>query len=292
MHRLARHTILLMLLVVCHTGAAAQTQDLSPLLPAETGGNTAIRQAVISGDLARADSLAAGLPERELWRGILAIVHDDTTAAIRILRKSNAPKALGVAYYMVRQHVLFRGQMAEAIRVDPSDFGPYYYLGRHYDTDAADPEAAARWFRLALERNPGHSRSRAYLGGCLERLGQTEAAAAAFAATPQLAQSQLGLARLRLAGGDAAGALPFAEKAMRLDAKNAAAAKLAARLYAGLQRPRDAVRVLEKAAALAPADATVHYQLFRLYQSEGQPQKAAAARSEFQRLQAIYGIQP
>jgi len=281
-----------MLLVVCHTGAAAQTQDLSPLLPAETGGNTAIRQAVISGDLARADSLAAGLPERELWRGILAIVHDDTTAAIRILRKSNAPKALGVAYYMVRQHVLFRGQMAEAIRVDPSDFGPYYYLGRHYDTDAADPEAAARWFRLALERNPGHSRSRAYLGGCLERLGQTEAAAAAFAATPQLAQSQLGLARLRLAGGDAAGALPFAEKAMRLDAKNAAAAKLAARLYAGLQRPRDAVRVLEKAAALAPADATVHYQLFRLYQSEGQPQKAAAARSEFQRLQAIYGIQP
>lgn len=271
---------------------AGQSQDLTPLLPAPTEDNAAIRQAVLGGDLARAERMIARVSARDTWRGILAILRNDATAAIRILRPIDEPKALGVAYYLARQHLLFRDQMTQAIRRDATDFGPYYYLGRHYDADVGNAQEAVRWFHLALERNPGHARTRSYLGECLERLGRPEEAAAAFAATPQLAHSQLGLARLRLAAGDAAGALPHAEKAMRLDQRDVAAAKLAARIYKELERPRDAVRTLEAAAGLASADATVHYQLFRLYQSGGEPEKAAAARTEFQRLQAIYGIQP
>ena len=283
-----------MLLVVCHTCAVAQPQDVTPLLPAPTAANSAIRQAVIAGDVTRANQLASlePGPAGGIWRGILAILRNDAPGAIRILRQLDEPKALGVAYYLARQQLLFRDQMAEAIRRNPADFAPYYYLGRHYDADVNNPEEAARWFRLALERNPANDRARAFLGGCLERIGNTGEAAAEYAATPSMPQSQAGLARLRLAAGDAAAALPFAERAMRLDPKDAAAAKLAARIYTELKRPREALRALEIAAGLAPTDATVRYQLFRLYQAAGDPQKATAAREEFRRLQDIYGIQP
>jgi len=294
-NKLNRQARVLMLLVVWHSAAAGQSQDLTPLLPAVTGANQAIREAVTAGDVRRAGQLAAALEpaaERNLWRGILAILQNDAPGAVRLLRRSDEPKALGVAYYIARQHLLFRGQMEEAIRRNPADFGPYYYMGRHYDSDVNDPEAAARWFGLALERNPGYARARAYLGGCLERLGRTEEAAAAYNAAPSMLASQLGLARLRLAAGEPEAALAFAERAVRMDGKDATAAKLAARIYGELKRPRDAVRALEAAASLAPADAAVRYQLFRLYQAGGEPEKAAAARNEFRRLQEIYGIQP
>ncbi len=280
-----------MLLVVCHTLAVAQPQDLTPLLPP---ADSPIRQALLAGNLPRAAQLAAAAPSpaRDLWQGIFAILRNDAPAAIRTLRPLHEPKALGVAYYLLRQHLLFRDQMAEAIRRNPDDFGPYYYLGRHYDTDVNDPAEAVRWFRLALARNPASPRLHAFLGNCLERSGNPDEAAAHYAKSPGQFLSQLGLARLRLAANDPASALPHAEKALALEIANPQAAKLAARIYADLNRPADAIKTLEAAAPRAPADAAIHYQLFRLYQSAGDAKKAAAARSEFQRLQKIYGIQP
>jgi tetratricopeptide (TPR) repeat protein len=272
----------------------AQTFDLSPLLPAPTPATEAIREAVISGEVTGAAHLAESLdPETwELWRAILAIVGNDSTTAIRALRHAGQPKALGVAYYLVRQYLLFRDQMAEAIRRDPADFGPYYYLGRHYDSDLDDAEQAARWFREALNRNPNYARARSHLGSCLERLGRTEEAEAAYRASASLPPSQLGLARLMLAAGDSASALSFVEKALASDPRDSAALKLAARLYTKLNRPRDAARALESAAALAPRDASTQYQLYRAWQSLGNATKAAAAFREFERLRAVYGLQP
>ena len=292
--QLARTAIALILLVVCHTPLGAQRHDLDALLPAPATATTAVRQAALAGDLPRAASLAAALPaaDRPVWLGLLAILRHEAPAAVRLLRPANQPKLLGVAYYLAGQHLLFRDQMAEAIRRDPLDFGPYYYLGRHYDTDGNDTEAAAGWFRRALERNPGHARSRSYLGFCLERLGQPEAAAAAYTATPSLLNSQLGLARLRLAAGQPAEALPYASRAMAIDPADASAPKLAARIYMALGRREEAITALETAARLAPVDATIRYQLFRLYQANGATAKAAAARTEFERLLRIYGTQP
>src|SRR6266851_8231693 len=190
-------------------GCFAQTFDLTPLLPAPTPAAEAVRKAIMAGELAGAAHLAESLePEtRQLWRGILAIVRNDSTTAIRALRHAGQPKALGVAYYLARQHLLFRDQMKEAIRKDPSDFGPYYYLGRHYDSDLDDAEQAARWFREALNRNPNYARARSHLGNCLERLGRTEEAEVAYRESASLPLSQLGLARLMLAAGDSASAL-------------------------------------------------------------------------------------
>src|SRR5262249_39950660 len=219
-------------------------------------------------------------------------VRNDSTAAIRALRHAGEPKALGVAYYLARQHLLFRDQMAEAIRKDAADFGPYYYLGRHYDSDLDDAEEAARWFREALKRNPNYARARSYLGACLERLGRAAEAEAAYSESAGLPASQLGLARLALAAGDSAAAQSFVEKALAGDPGDSAALKVAARVYTTLNRPRDAARVLESAAALSPRDASTQYQLYRVWQSLGNATKAAAALNEFERLRSVYGLQP
>lgn len=280
-----------MLLVVCHTLTYAQPTDLSPLWPPADKATDAIRQAIQSGQALHADELLTVLnePSRNLWQGILAITQNDATGAIRSLRKGDYPKALGVAYYLAGQHILFREQMAEAIRRDPDDFGPYYYLGRHYDSDVDNAEEAVRWLRLALERNEAYATARSHLGNCLERLGRIAEAEAAYNASLGVALSQVGLARLGLAAGDARLAVTFIRKAMELDSRDVLALKLAARIYTTLDKPREAVGALESAAVLAPRDASIRYQLARMYQSAGDTAKSTAARREFERLRAIYG---
>ena len=229
---------------------------------------------------------------RNLWRGILAIVRNDPRSAIRALRHAGQPKVLGVAYYLERQYLLFRDQMTEAIRRDSADFGPYYYLGRHYDSDVDDTEQASRWYRESLQRNPGYARARSHLGNCFERLGRTEEAKAAYEASAAVPLSQVGLGRLMLAAGQPASALPFAEKALALDPRDPTALKLSARIYSELNCPADAARALERAAASAPRDASTQYQLYRAWQLLGNETKAAAALRQFERLRAVYGLQP
>jgi hypothetical protein len=50
--------------------------------------------------------------------------------------------------------------------------------------------------------------------------------------------------------------------------------------------------VLETAAALAPREASIWYQLAQVYQSAGDPLKSSAAMRHFERLRAIYGVSP
>ena len=148
-----KHARCITLLVVCHTAAFTQRVDLSPLWPVADASTVEIRQAIESGQIARATVILSTLdaPARNLWQGILLITQNDANRAIRVLRKGDYPKQLGVAYYLAGQHILFRTQMLEAIRRNPEDFGPYYYLGRHYDADVDNAEEAVRWLRLALQ---------------------------------------------------------------------------------------------------------------------------------------------
>jgi len=259
-----------------------------------TGATREIRLAVVAGDLAHAAEQLKSLQEadQDLWRGILAIIRNDTTTAIRVLPRSGAPKALGVAYYLAGQHLLFREQMAVAIRIAPDDFGAYYYMGRHYDSDVGDSEAAAKWFRLALERNGGYARARFYLGSCLERLGEEAEAEIEYLASLSVAQSLVGKARLRLRAEDARAASGFVQKAMEMDPRDVSAPKLAARIFSALDMPSDALRALETAARLAPRSTAIRYQLWRAYRAAQEPVKAAAALSEFERLRAVYGTNP
>src|SRR5690348_3103947 len=104
----ARHTCRIAFIVIWCAGCFAQTLDLAPLLPAPAPATDAIRKAVLTGRILEAMNLAESLdPEaRTLWRGILAIVRNDPTSAIRTLRHAGQPKALGVAYFLERQYLL------------------------------------------------------------------------------------------------------------------------------------------------------------------------------------------
>ena len=274
--------------------ASAQAPDLIPLLPPPTPATQAIRQALLAGDSDRVTASAKLIDPsaRPVWLGILAIMHNEPNKAIRILRPTGEAKALGVAYYAAGQYLLFRGQMAEAIRRNPNDFGPYYYLGRHYDTDLDNPEEAVRWLQKALERNPAYLQARSFLGSSLERLGRTAEAEKAYHSSETLPRSQIGLARLRLLAGDSASALDLTEKALLTNPGDLTGQKLAARIYAERDRPRDALRALELAANLAPREASIQYRIYRLCQSLGEPANAADALRQFERLRAIYGLQP
>ncbi|MBC8165142.1 MAG: hypothetical protein H7Y20_04615 [Bryobacteraceae bacterium] len=294
MYNAVNHNRCITLLVVCHTIALAQPADLSPLLPPASASTHAISQAIQSGQISHAAGLLLKLDPlaRNLWQGILAITQNDANGAVRTLRKVDYPKVLGVAYYLAGQHILFREQMGEAIRRDPTDFGPYYYLGRHYDSDVDNLPEAVRWLRLALERNEAHAPTHSHLGNCLERLGRTSEAESEYNASLNLAQSHVGLARLRLAAGDARSALTFIQKAIALDSSDVTALKVAARVHDKLNRPRDSIVALELAQVLAPRDASIRYQLAREYKSVGDAAKSAAALREFERLRAIYGSNP
>jgi tetratricopeptide (TPR) repeat protein len=272
----------------------AETPELMPLLPAPTPDTQAIRKALLVGDAKGATRLIASLDPRThlLWHGILSIVGNDAHAAIRAFRRADEPKLLGVAYYLAGQYLLFRDQMLEAIQRNPNDFAPYYYLGRYYNSDLDNAKEAVHWFNEAVTRNPSFQPARAHLGNCLERLGRTDEAEEEYLAAASMPQSQLGLARLRVAAGDASGALALIEKAQAGDRLNAAAPKLAARVYSALNRPQDSIHSLETAAMLDPRDPSTQYQLYRAYQSIGDPVKAASAFREFERLRAIYGLQP
>lgn len=261
----------------------------------------AIAAAIRANQLGRAASLAKALPseaERRLWRGTFAILNNDPVTAIRTLRRTSGnnsgsgeghhPKALGVAYYLARQYLLFRGQMDEAIQRDPADFGPYYFLGRHYDADADDCTEAVRWFRLALERNPGYARAHAHLGSCLERQGQAAEAEREYRAALALPIAQLGMARLKQAAGQTREALVWAAKAAAADPGDPAGHRLAARLHEQLGQAQQAIAALERAARAAPNEASTFYQLHRLYRAAGDESKAKAALVEYERLRAVY----
>ncbi|MEP6538753.1 MAG: tetratricopeptide repeat protein [Bryobacteraceae bacterium] len=277
-------------IVLWQAAACAQVPDLVPLLPAPSPQTEAIRHHLFAGDLDKAAADARSLDP--VWQGILAITRHEPDKAIRILRHTKEAKALGVAYYLAGQYVLFRAQMEEAIRSSPDDFSAYYYLGRYYDSELDKPEEAARWLQKALDRNPGYPQARSFLGSCLERLGRNAEAGKAYQASAILPRSQIGLARLRLAAGDTASALALVEKALSSDPRDLAGQKLEARIYAGQDRPRDSLRALENAAKLAPRDASIQYQIYRTWSSLGETARAADALREFERLRAVYGLQP
>jgi len=238
-----------------------------------------------------------------LTAGYLALRKGAFFDAIRSLRQAEERqanpyvlKALGVAYYGAGQKKLFALKMNQALALQPEDFAPYYYLGRHYQTDYADCHPAAEYFEKALIRNPGHYRSHYHLGACYEELRRIPAAGQHYRRSLELAeragrpfgQPYQGLARLHILDGDWSQALPAAQRAVELGPGDASALKLLAQIWKSLGNLPEAVRQFQKAAELDPADATVQYQLFRLYQAAGENRLAEAALQRFRWLSSVY----
>ena len=270
-----------------------------------------IRAAFQASDLGSARKTADELMQQEsenfeghFWRGFLELRLGNAHQAIRYLRRAEAftsnpsvLKVLAVSYYMAHQYRLFLLKMNEALQIQPDHFAPFYYLGRYCNSQLTDFERAAGYFTKAIERNRGHFRSHYYLGHCYESMRDLDRAEREYQSAIQIAEQAgssfalgyQGMARVRLLQVQTDKALPLALRAAELAPNDAESHRVVAKVYTALERPLDAVEHWERAAALDPTDAKVHYHLYRSYASLGKTDKARAALSLFKSLSAMYG---
>ena len=299
-------------MILCAPADAQQEGGILqiPLDAGAAGPATEIQRELAAGRLDAAGEKAGALLrskpgnyEGHYWSGMVAVARGDHHAAIRALRRAEALepnptvlKGLGLAYYLARQYRLFELKMKEASAKDPKDFAPYYFLGRYQDENSHFPKAA-EYFSKAIELNPNHFPSHYYLGYAYEAQNDLAQAEKQYQLSLELSKKSgrafplayLGLARLRVAAGDAAGAVPLAEEAVRLKSNDPAVHKFLGSTFLALGRDRDAIREWETTARLDPNDGQVQYQLAQAYRKVGDSQKAEAALARFKRINAAYG---
>ena len=242
--------------------------------------------------------------EGYFWQGFLDLQHENGYDAIRSLRRAEALdanpyvlKVLAVSYYTVRQFHLFVLKMNEAIRKQPEDFAPYYYLGRYYaSNEMEDFDRAAEYYQKAIGRNPRHFQSYYYLGHCYEVKRKLEDAERQYQQAIEFAEAvgakfappYRGMASLRLLENRPADALQFAKRAVELAPNDAEGHTELAKAYAALGREAEAVPEWEQAATLNPTDASPYYHLYRIYLAIGNEEKANSAYAKFKRLSSMY----
>jgi tetratricopeptide (TPR) repeat protein len=316
--RLHSATLLYLFLFLFQSMLSAATlgDDLNGLLPPISADHSTmiaeIRRALLSRDLPllckKADELIAQEPtnfEGYFWRGFLELQRRDNPNAVRFLRmaqkvnsNSYVLRLLAVSYYFVDQFKLFTETMQEARRKQPSDFAPYYYLGRYYaSNDAPDFSRAASYFQEALQRKPDHYASHYYLGYCRETEREFKEAVREYHQSMQLAEvagNQYGLpyqgmARVRLLENKPADARQFAIQAVQFAENDAASHIILARVYAALGQAVKAVPEWERATILDPTNAAPYYHLYRIYSAEGNRERAEWAVTRYNKLMAVYG---
>jgi tetratricopeptide (TPR) repeat protein len=294
---------------VC-SAAPMDTSDglLPPATRDKSTGVARIRRALAAHDLVLASKEAEELARREpasfeplFWSGYLDLLQDRPYDAVRALRRAErldpnpfVLKLLAVSYGSAHQEGLFLLKMRAALEKDPSDFAPYYYLGRYYDSEMVDFARAAGYLQQALARRPDHSRAHYYLGHSHEmeqRLDQAEAEYRKAVEGAEHAGSlpYQGLARLRLAGNRPVEALAFAQRAVKIAPRDAAGHKVLARVYSDLGRVAEALAEWRASILLDPTDASVRYRLYRGYLALGQAENAKAALAEYKKIAGLYG---
>jgi len=243
--------------------------------------------------------------EGYFWRGFLELQRRNNYDAVRFLRRAEALdansyvlKLLASSYYFLDQFRLFTLTMKEAMRKQPADFAPYYYLGRYYASkDAADFARAAGYFQEALKRAPNHYASYYYLGYCHQAERKLKDAELEYHRSIELAEAageifalpRQGLARLRLLENRPTDALEFATQGVELAPNDAASHEVLAKVYAALGRAVQAAPEWERAAALDPTNPVPYYHLYRTYSNLGNKEKADRALTKYKILVAMYG---
>jgi tetratricopeptide (TPR) repeat protein len=316
--RLHWATFLYLFLVLFESILSAGTfaDDLNGLLPPISADHSTmiaeIRRAFRSRNLSfackKTDELIAQEPtnfEGYFWRGFLELQRRDNPNAVRFLRKaqpldsnSYVLRLLAVSYYFLDQFKLFTETMQEAMRKQPLDFSPYYYLGRYYASkDAPDFSRAAGYFQEALYRKPDHYASHYYLGYCRETERQLKEAEREYRQSMQLAEAggneyglpYQGMARVQLLENKPADARQFAIQAVQFSENDAESHVVLARAYGALGQVMKAVPEWERATILDPANAAPYYHLYRIYSAMGDRERAGWAITRYNKLMAIYG---
>ncbi len=143
-----------------------------------------------------------------------------------------------------------------------------------------DWEPAVRWYRRALERDPGRATAWTMLGGCLERLGCMEASRRSFEEAtrlaPELADAWLGLGVARETFGEFEAACEAFERSIELRPQLARAYYHLAMMHRAAHHRERIEKLLEGTALDQEARIDAHFALARIHEDAGRHDAAFA----------------
>jgi len=242
-------------------------------------------------------------PRLLFWQGRVRFERNDPIGAIVTFRSAERlgldteglHKALGLTYFVIHQYVLFEQQMDKAIKIDPTDFEPVYYLGRYYETTRNNFSRARDFFDRAIALKPNDTKSIFNRGYCLEMMGRLDEARAYYEKAIQLVEETQeryswpyqGMARLLLTS-DPEQALHYAEKAVKLEPDLDSNHLVLAKVKERMEKIPEAISELQIATHLNPTSAPPHYTLAILYKRIGNREAARMQIEEFNKLNSIY----
>ena len=227
-------------------------------------------------------SVAPDSPQAEIGLGTSLLALDRSRDAVPVLEKAiklapsdrMARRALGHAYQ--KENDLFKGErvLKSLVTDDPQDAESWYYLGALlYDSNYYAPALEA--FNHALDAQPSDDRVQIYRAGALAQLGRTEEAGALYRS---LAMKESAAARPELWLGYAEFLFENQQLKPSLDALNRAIALLPgsaklhfwrARILMSLGNMQEAESDARKAVELSPELPNAHNLLMKIYRARG-----------------------
>ena len=241
------------------------------------------------------------------WLGGALLKLNDPIGAIQAMRSAERRgldnallhEALGTAYYNINQYILFKQQMEKAIKLDPTRYEPFYYLGSYLESIHSDFAGALEFFEKAVQRNPDHIKSWYHKGFCLEALGRRSGAYSTYETAIQLVEKKherfslpyQSMARLLLQIDEPGPALRFARTAVELEPNLDSSHLVMAKVYERLGKLAEAVEELRAAVRLNPTNALPRYVLSRIYTKLGNREAAQAELKIFKKINRHYGPQ-
>jgi len=216
-----------------------------------------------------------------------------TRAAAHTRPTGDDLKIVGLNYVLLNDYADAIHWLEKAVEFDSKNIDAWYYLGRAYYTKARLKEARTA-FLSVLDLDPKNVRAESNLGLIYESDAQPDAAMAAYRKAIAWQEQSLhaseqpyvNLGSLLIEQERVEEALAPLEKAVALAPANAFCRRKLGTAYLRLHRLEDAERELAKAATLAPDDAAVHYQLGRLYKEMKNMDRANAEFARTAELQS------
>lgn len=187
-------------------------------------------------------------------------------------------------YWRVRAYNELATQAFFRLAALPPSAQSHEWMARSHRNERQYAEAADQW-RRAIALKPSDPRLKMELAVTL-RLNRDLGAARLLLeellrAVPDAAEPNYLLGDVLLAQEQPERAIPYLEKAIRLEPREPRARGALGRAYALVGRPADAIAHLQQALP-ADADGSLRYQLARSYQAAGQTERAQAAMKDYE----------
>jgi tetratricopeptide (TPR) repeat protein len=200
-------------------------------------------------------------------------------------------KIAALDYALLDDYTSAARYLEQSLQLEPNDIEARYHLGRvRYQRQQF--EAAIAAFTEVLKRDPNNVKAEENLGLCLEAKNRISDAITAYrkaieldsASSVRFEQPYLDLGKLLTTLDRPAEAVPVLQQAISIQPKSASAHYELGRAQLALRHLDDARLQLEEAAELDPVNGSPHYLLGRIYKRLGKTEEAA---KEFKRTEEL-----